>query len=564
MNKQWPEPKIAMREGIHPSQSMFPPPPPDYSATQEDGMLIERNVAVTLSNGTRMYIDIYRPAGAAGQKDLPVILAWSPYGKHRTSATFRYANSGIEDGWMSRHTAFEAPDPGYWCPAGYAVVYADPPGVLYSEGEMHHGGPEETRDCCELIDWLGEREWSNGKVGMSGVSYLACIQWQVAAQHPPRLAAINPWEGFSDWYREFGYHGGMRDTNFVPRATSFINFSTTRTEDTNTNMQAHPLYDEYWASKDVDLPAITVPAYIVAGWADHGLHTRGTLEAYKAISSPEKWLEIHGRKKWGYYYDPRNVAKLRQFFDHFLKQTGPGVANFPKVRLERRERAYQGRFSDENEWPLARTVFTPLHLDAATGKMGDAAPANQSWLGYDATDKSADATFDHMFSHAAELTGHMKLRLWIETDESDDADLFVAIEKLDKDGNRVPFCWYSLFEDGPVALGWLRASHRSLDPERSRPEQPFHTHLAEEPLEPGVPVPVDIEIWPSSTVFAAGETLRVVVKGSDIYDTTEQGVPMVRHEETRNRGRHIIRTGGKYDSHLLVPIIPSSGVPSNG
>lgn len=559
MNKQWPEPKIAMRQGQHPSESMFPPPPPEYSASEEDGMLIERNVAVTLSTGIRMYIDIYRPQGDAGQADLPIILAWSPYGKHRTSATFRYPGSGIEEGWMSRHTAFEAPDPAYWCQAGYAVVYADPPGVLYSEGEMHHGGPDETRDAVELIEWLGERDWSNGKVGMSGVSYLACIQWQVAAQNPPHLAAINPWEGFSDWYREFGYHGGMRDTSFIPRATSFINFSTTRTEDTNTNMQAHPLYDEYWASKDVDLSAITVPAYIVASWSDHGLHTRGTLEGYKAISSPEKWLDVHGRKKWGYFYDPANVARLRQFFDHFLKNTGPGVSSLPKVRLELRERAYEGRFFAENEWPLKRTSHVPYYLDAATGGMLDAAVSEEAQVRYDATDTSSRAVFDHVFGHATEVTGYMKLRLWVETDASDDADLFVAIEKLDKDGKLVPFCWYSLFDHGPVALGWLRASHRALDPERSRPEQPFHTHLTEERLQPGVPVPVDIEIWPSSTAFAAGETLRVVIKGSDVYDTTETGVPMVRHQETRNRGHHIIHTGGKYDSHLLVPVIPNSG-----
>lgn len=558
MTKHWPEPEIAMRQGQHPNQSIFPPPPPDYSAAEEDGMLIERNVAVTLSRGIRMYVDIYRPTGPAGEADLPVILAWSPYGKHRTSDKFRYAGSGIEDGWMSRHTGFEAPDPAYWCGAGYAVVYADPPGILYSEGEMHHGGPEETRDACELIEWLGERPWSNGKVGMSGVSYLACIQWQVAAQHPQHLAAINPWEGFTDWYREFGYHGGMRDTSFIPRATSFINFSTTRTEDTNTNMQAHPLYDGYWASKDVDLAAITVPAYVVGSWSDHGLHSRGTLEGYKAISSPQKWLDVHGRKKWGYYYDPANVARLRQFFDHFLKGIGPGV-DLPKVRLELRERGNVGRAFNENEWPLKRTSFVPLHLDAATGKLQDKVPVSEATVSYDSTDKSDRAVFDHVFGHATELTGHMKLRLWVEIEQGDDADLFVAIEKLDKDGNIVPFPWYALFDHGPVALGWLRASHRALDPERSRPEQPFHTHLAEEPLQPGVPVAVDIEIWPSSTAFAAGETLRVVIQGSDIYDTTEQMVPMVRHQETRNKGRHIIHTGEAYDSHLLVPVIPNSG-----
>ena len=557
MKTDWPEPVIAMRDGRDPSEAPAPPPPPIHAVTEEDGLLIERNVAVDLPSGSRMYIDIYRPAQSP--ENLPVILAWSPYGKHRTSATFRYPNSGIEDGWMSKHTAFEAPDPAFWCAAGYAVVNADPPGMWYSQGEMHHGGPLETRDCCDLIAWLGELGWSNGKVGMTGVSYLACIQWQVAAEHPPHLAAINPWEGFSDWYREFGYHGGLRDTQFIPIATSFLNFSTTRTEDTNTNMQAHPLYDEYWASKDVDLARIEVPAFIVASWSDHGLHTRGTLEAYKAISSKEKWLEVHGGKKWGYYYDPQNVSRLRQFFDHYLKGEGPGASNWPKVRLELREKAYKGRFFDENEWPLKRTSFVPLHLDAASGTLSRTPPAAESSIAYNAEDKVSTAVFDHKFTHTSELTGHMKLRLWVETDASDDADLFVAIQKLDAQGNLVPFCWYSLYDTGPVALGWLRASHRATDPTRSRPEQPFHTHLREDMLTPGQPVAVDIEIWPSSTMFEAGETLRVVVKGSDIYDTVIPFTPMLLHNETRNKGQHIIRTGGQYDSHLLIPVIPNSG-----
>lgn len=556
MKPVWPEPKIAMRNGQDPAAAPVPPPPPTYEKIEEDGMLIERNVGFRLSHGATMYFDLYRPAGAAAEVDLPIILAWSPYGKHRTSATFRYPGSGVEDGWMSRHTAFEAPDPAYWCAAGYAVVYADPPGLWYSEGEMHHGGPQETADCSEFIEWLGQRPWSNGKVGMSGVSYLTCIQWQVGAQSPPHLAAINPWEGFSDWYREFGYHGGLRDTAFVPRATSLINFSTTQTEDTNTNMIAHPLYDEYWASKDVDLSAIKVPAFVVASWSDHGLHTRGTLEAFKAMSSQQKWLEVHGRKKWGYYYNPENVARLRQFFDHFLKGTGPGPNAWPKVRLEVRERAYVGTFRNENEWPLARTDYRSLHLDAASGRLIDTVPVTESQVSYVADDKASSVRFDHVFADGAELTGTMALRLWVETDRSDDADLFVAIQKLGADGEAVPFCWYSLYDTGPIALGWLRASHRALDPEKSRPEQPFHTHLKEEMLTPGQPVPVDIEIWASSTHFAPGEGLRVVVKGSDIYNTVVPGLPMLLHEETRNRGNHTIRTGGRYDSRLLVPVIP--------
>ncbi len=113
-------------------------------------------------------------------------------------------------------------------------------------------------------------------------------------------------------------------------------------------------------------------------------------------------------------------------------------------------------------------------------------------------------------------------------------------------------------EDGPVALGWLRASHRELDKERSTPYQPWHLHWRELKLEPGIPVPVEIEIWPSATRFAAGERLRVVVQGSDIYKYAPWMV-LAGHPETINAGVHVIHTGGKYESHLLIPIVPRKG-----
>jgi ketosteroid isomerase-like protein len=119
--------------------------------------------------------------------------------------------------------------------------------------------------------------------------------------------------------------------------------------------------------------------------------------------------------------------------------------------------------------------------------------------------------------------------------------------------------FYSLNENGPVALGWLRASHRELDPVRSRPEQPFHPHSREQRLAADEIVAVEIEIWPSATRFAAGERLRVIVQGRDIVPQETPNSPFARHEATRNRGTHVIHAGGQFDSHLLVPWIPPIG-----
>jgi len=550
-----------MRIGQHPSQAPGKPllTGPEYRARRENGLFIEQNIPVAMRDGTRILIDLYRPDLPGGGADLPVILGWSPYGKHNLSSR-GFPQSGVEEGWMSPYTAFEAPDPAYWCRRGYAVVFPDPRGTWLSEGEMHHGDMQESEDAYDLVEWLGEQPWSNGKVGMSGVSYLAAIQWQIGPLRPPHLAALNPWEAFSDWYREFGYHGGIRETGFSPGACDRLNWSLTRTEDTRANMAAHPLYDDYWASKDTELEAIQTPIFVVASWSDQGFHTRGTLEAYKRVGSSQKWLDVHGRKKWAYYYDPANVERLRQFFDHFLKNGDHLVLAWPKVRLEVRERAYVGQIRGESEWPIERTQFRALFLDAAAGSLSTAPVEDASSVEYDSADPMGQATFDYRFAEDTELTGHMKLKLWVEAPGAEDMDLFVAIQKLDAGGRPVPFIFYALYDNGPVALGWLRASHRELDPARSAPEQPVHLHTREIPLPPGVPTPVEIEIWPSSTLFRKGESLRVVVKGRDIYDEAPPNLPFARHEETRNGGPHVIHTGGAYDSHLLIPVIPNKSV----
>lgn len=535
-----------------------PLPPTDYARIEEDGLVFERNVPVKMRDGITIYVDIFRPAGSLGETDLGVLLAWSPYGKHGKSANL-WPPAGIVDGWNSRHTGFEAPDPAFWCPLGYAVVYPDPRGAWLSEGELRHNGVGEGEDCYDLIEWLGVQPWSNGKVGMTGVSYLAAIQWLVAPMHPPHLAALNPWEGFSDWYREFAYHGGIRETNFIERAAKNLSWSLSRSEDSAANARAHPLHDAYWESKQTDFSAITQPLFVVASWSDHGLHTRGTLEAFKGASSDQKWLLVHGQKKWQHYYRPKNRELLRQFFDHFLKGRDDAVLAWPKVRIQVRTEVDEGPLRAEPEWPLSRADYRTLWLDATDGAMKTDKPLAEAEVRYDPMARDGRAVFDLRFDAATEIIGHAKLKLWIEADGANDMDLFVALQKLDADGREVPFTFYAMFDDGPLALGWLRASHRALDVDRSTPQQPVHTHLREDLLEPGVPVPVEIEIWPTAVSFKPGEGLRVIVQGQDVYQDNKWGLAFARHQELRNAGTHILRTGGGYDAHLLVPVVAEGG-----
>ena len=191
-----------------------------------------------------------------------------------------FPKCGEADSDHSKYCGFEAPEPLYWCPNGYIVIDADARGSWGSDGDLTLMSEQEAQDCYDLIEWAGTQSWSNGKVGMSGVSYLAWSQWRVASLNPPHLAAINPWEGVSDFYRELCFHGGIPETLFMSWdwLMSFWAFAKNRAEDIVAMTKEHPLFDDYWASKNADLSKITVPAFITASWCDQGLHTRGTLK----------------------------------------------------------------------------------------------------------------------------------------------------------------------------------------------------------------------------------------------------------------------------------------------
>ena len=299
-----------------------------------------------------------------------------------------------------------------------------------------------------------------------------------------------------------------------------------------------------------------VPLFVVSSWADHAIHTRGTLEAYKRAGSKQKWLEIHGRKKWMWMYRPETVKRQIAFFDRFLKDTPNEVDSWPPVQLEVREEANVGKFRIEQEWPLTRTVYIPLYLNGRARTMSLQPVTETSELSYEATATEVSATFEYAFPEDTEITGHAKLRLWVSAEGSDDMDLFVALQKIDTKGKVVNFPYFSMHDDGQVALGFLRVSHRELDKTRSKPQQPVLLHQREQRLSPGEVVQVDIELWPQSTLFFKGERLKVLIKGTDIQ-SYEPPRLAAGHTMLRNAGHHIVHTGGRYDSHLLLPVVPS-------
>jgi len=245
----------------------------------------------------------------------------------------------------------------------------------------------------------------------------------------------------------------------------------------------------------------------------------------------------------------------KKFFDYFLKGIDNGMMKVPRIRLEVRETKDKYAVRYENEWPIARTQYRELYLDGK-GTLSPEKIAPQGKINYDSADGKAE--FDFTFERDTELTGHMKLKLYVSADDADDMDLLVGVKKLDGIGKEVHFIGTAMsgYVKGMVARGWLRVSQRELDEKKSTPWQPYLKHRGEKRLKRGEIVPVEIEILPSSTLFRKGETLRLVVQGKDFIEGPPLG--WLGYRQLANKGVHSIYAGGEYDSHLLVPVIPAA------
>jgi predicted acyl esterase len=514
------------------------------------GIICEQDVEIILRDGTKTYGDIYRPKD---QTNIPAIIAYSWFGKRSCTddpdpeEKSAYQTFGVPYGSYSKSCKFECADPEYWCHKGYAVLNYDHRGVNNSEGDIESATSQEGRDVYDVIEWLAALPWCNGKIGMAGDSGPAVIQWKAGAERPPHLTCIAPWEGVHDTYRELICIGGIPECGFNPYLV-YSFYGKNDMEDLYLNTKEHPLFDAYWADKVAALENIDIPAYITAGWTH--FHLRGSTDAFQQISSKQKWIRIYRDFEWANFYAHENIADLNLFFDRYLKSIRNGWESTPTVRLDVMDAYdfdYQKKRPEEN-FPLERTVYKKLYLDATARSMSYELPLGSAKVRYDA--KKGRATFDIKFDEDTELTGYMKLHLWVEAEGKDDMDLFISVQKLDKDGKFLPT--NLIGAPHPGTTGRLRVSLREIDEEKSTTFRPQYTYNNPQKLKKGEIVPVDIEIWPLGRMWHKGEQLRIDIAGH--YFREDWFEPF--DYDTINEGKHIIHTGGKYDSFLQVPYIP--------
>jgi hypothetical protein len=515
-----------------------------------------------MRDGVTLRVNLYRPEGPG---PFPVILCAHPYGKdnvpkrkgRRWSLNIQYRMMRQpEPVTFSSETTWEAPDPVWWTQQGYAVVNADLRGAGTSEGEGTLLADPEARDVYDLIEWAGAQDWSNGNVGMLGVSYLAISQYKAAALRPPSLKAIAPWEGFTDAYRDLFEPGGMVEDGFTRVWLLGVTRTVRVTENIGKQWKLHPQRDEWWETLVPDLPRIEVPMLICTSFSDNDMHTRGSFRAFEHVGSKDRFAYTHRGPKWATFYSEEARGTQLGFFDRYLK--GMDVPKPARVRLEVRDRGdHIAQVRTENEWPLARTDWRDLYL-AEGGLLRAEAPSTDGSVTF-ATRRKA-AAFTLAVDNDLELSGPMTLQTWVSVEGADDVGLFVGVEKWSRD-EWIPFEGSYGFGRDRVTTGWQRASARELDAAASAPHQPVLTLRHPQPLRAGEVVPLTIELGPSSTLFRAGDSLRLLVAGRSLSARNPLFGTFPRAWVPTARARCTLHWGLDRPARLTVPAIPASPTP---
>ncbi|KAJ6010399.1 hypothetical protein N7451_001811 [Penicillium sp. IBT 35674x] len=570
--------------------------------------IFEQNVSINLKDESGIVrANVYRPKSSS---TVPVIVTYGPYGKDIPYKDFHAQSfSEVNPEQKSEHSSWETPDPKYWTSQGYAVVRADERGTGQSVGKLDTMSRGTSEAFFDVVEWAAEQEWSNGKVGLLGISYYAGSQWRVAARQPKGLACIIPWEGMSDYYRDRCRHGGILSSKFIKfwwdrqvvsnqyglggRAARNWGPDTIEgdlseeeliqnRQDQNIDNVSNKYRDDlYYASKEYSMSDIQVPLLSVANWGGILLHLRGNVEGYTQAGSELKYLRfVTGRHDLPFYYS-EEVELQRSFLDAFLKgedRVGWSTGKAPKVDIVLRkgdvgfnnaeaEKQYTRR--TEHEWPIARTQYTKYYLTSKHELLTHAPVERPVKVSYEAlgtldTPQLIQFTTP-AFEKETEITGHIVAHLNVSMSANpgaptpQDIDLFITLRHISAAGKEV-FYTGTAGDPVPLCKGWLRVSMRQVNKEhvRNRPYLPHRDYYSTDvrPVIPGEIYPVDVEVWPTNVVVEKGGKIVLEISSGDT-----QGSGMFQHNSPIDRsverfqGQNHIHFG-LGENYITLPIIP--------
>ena len=579
------------------------------------GILRFRDVNIPLANGLHVFADVFRPAEPG---NYPAIVDCGPYGKSFNHHSIDGADDLEKHEQMEEEYFFgnagslqfenhESVNTAAWVPDGYAVVRVDMPGAGKSPGQLAPWGIAGAEAFRDAIEWAGEQQWSNGAVGTWGMSYLAISQHQAASLHPSHLKAMIAIGTDVDLYEEVAYNGGILNAQFWPiwRFSGLIppiigdvdiaDFVQTMKDspfrDSNPEAIFGPRAEVFMSP---DLSDVTVPLWAVASTTHvSNIHQLGGSGAYLATPTANKKLDFW--EDWFQKaYAAESVAQHKAFFDYWLKGIENGIMDAPPVRLEIRTGNGASFIQEENEWPVARTEYTRWYLDASASdwsadefrsdflRLTTSEPATENEAAYSAEIQLAPAApvgspridpasatsnprvtgisfISDPLTEDAVIAGFGKAQLWVSS-TTDDLDLYVSVRVIDENDAQVDFTGFTTmgFPDRitPLTKGWLKASHRVLDPERSTDYSPKHTHRKADhaPLVPGEAVQVEVELNPNTGLIRKGQRIRVDIQP---YDGVAHGMHHGYEASYHDGATNIIHTGPGHVAFVQLPVVPA-------
>jgi len=554
-------------------------------------LAFEQDVPVPVSDGLVLRANVFRP-DAPGR--FPVIMAQGVYGKdvHFEDAFKPQWDQLLavypelaRSGSTGRYLRWETADPERWVPDGFVVIHVDTRGTGKSPGYLDPRSPREIVDYYEAIEWAARQPWSNGKIGLLGISYYAVTQWRVATLRPPHLSAICPWEGYVDYYRDSTHHGGILSSGFAsywwPKqclAVQHGNPSSPHSDrltggrmngdtalsdamlianrtDYPADILRHNLDSAWWRERTPVLSRIEVPLFSAGNWGGPGMHLRGNIEGFLGVASKDKWLSLHTGKHWTSFYLPKYVAMQKRFFNFYLRGEQNGWDREPRVQMIVRDPRGE-RFRTSDQYPLPDMVARRHYLDATSSTLSPDKPVRSGEAKYDAMGDGVTFTTPPLGADL-ELNGPIKAHLLVSS-STEDMDLFATVRAFDATGNE----WIidGAHELAPISRGWLRVSQRRLDPVRSTELRPFHAHDRVQKLMPGAGYEVDVEIWPTLAVLPAGCRVALTIMGKDFQFPGVPGRILHNHPQDRHcadfKGINSVLTGGLHGSYLVLPEIP--------
>lgn len=494
----------------------------------------------------------------------------------------------------SKYSAWETPDPVFWTSEGYVVVRSDERGLGQSPGILDTMSRGTSECFFDLIEWSAEQLWSSGKIGLLGISYYAGTQWRVASRRPKGLAAIIPWEGMADYYRDRCRHGGILSNKFIgfwwnrqvlvnqygkpgrsklelppdgPGARgqedtiegdlSAEALLRNRRDQTVDNEEFKFRDQDYYRSKEFRLEDIEVPMLSVANWGGILLHLRGNVEGYKRAGSKQKWIcFITGRHDLPFYYNEL-VEVQKSFLDAFLKDqdtygwSTPGLVAPVTVTLRKgnvgynnyeAEKAFKTR--EEEAWPIPRTQYTKYFLGRDFSLNTTTHETSTEVITYNALGHIESPQLVQFttpaFEEETEITGHVMAHLNVSmtvgsysASAERDIDLFVTLRYIDPSGREVHYTG-TAGDPIPLTKGWLRCSLRKVHAENPQNQfyQPYREYLSTdvEPVKENEIYGVDIEIWPTNVVAERGGKIIFEIASGDT-----QGCGIFQHNSERDR-----------------------------